>query len=122
MAKTDFQSVDEYIETFPESVRQKLQKIREVIHKAAPDAEEVISYQMPTFKLKGNLVHFAGYENHIGFYPAPSGIAAFKDELNDYKWAKGSVQFPLDQPLPFDLITKIVKFRVQENSNKKKRK
>ncbi|MEQ8523914.1 DUF1801 domain-containing protein [Gracilimonas sp.] len=121
MAKTDFQSIDEYIETFPKEVQQKLQKIREVVRKAAPNAEEAISYQMPTFKLNGNLVHFAAFKNHIGLYPAPSGISAFESEIKDYKHAKGSMRFPLDQPIPFDLIAKIVKFRVQENSNKKKR-
>lgn len=121
MAETDFKSIDEYIHTFPDDVQQKLQKIREVIKKAAPEAEEAISYQMPTFKLNGNLVHFAAFKNHIGLYPAPSGISAFENEIKNYKHAKGSMRFPLDQPIPFDLIAKIVKFRVQENSNKKKR-
>ena len=87
----------------------------EAIKESAPDAEEKISYQMPTFALHGNLVHFAAHKNHIGFYPTPSGIEAFKDELSEYKWAKGSVQFPLEKPLPYDLVSKIVKFRVAEN-------
>lgn len=91
-----------------------------MVRKAAPEAEEAISYGIPTFKLHGNLVHFAAFKNHIGFFPAPSGIAAFKKELAAYKGAKGSVQFPLDQPLPLALITKIVKFRVKENTDKKK--
>lgn len=108
-------SIDAYIAGFPEGVQKTLQELRLVIRNAAPEAEEAISYQMPTFKLKGNLVHFAAYRNHIGFYPAPSGIATFKEELSHYKWAKGSVQFPIDEPLPLKLITRIVKFRVQEN-------
>lgn len=107
--------VDKYIDTYPKEVRKILQQVRETIRKAAPDAEETISYGIPTFKLKGNLVHFAAAKNHIGFYPAPSGINAFKKELAGYKGAKGSVQFPLDEPLPLALITKIVKYRVKEN-------
>lgn len=110
--------MDEYIAGFPEDVRVKLQTIRMTIRKAAPDAVEAISYAMPTFKLHGNLVHFAGYKNHIGFYPAPHGIEQFKEALSAYKGAKGSVQFPLDQPLPLDLITEIVLFRVKENQEK----
>ena len=89
--------------------------MRKTIKAAAPQAEEAMSYGMPTFKLNGNLVHFAGYTNHIGFYPAPSGISAFKKELSKYKQAKGSVQFPIDDPIPFNTVTKIVKFRVKEN-------
>jgi uncharacterized protein YdhG (YjbR/CyaY superfamily) len=108
-------SIDAYIAGFPAGVQKTLQELRLVIRNAAPEAEEAISYQMPTFKLKGNLVHFAAYRNHIGFYPTPSGIAAFKEELSRYKWAKGSVQFPIDEPLPLTLITRIVVFRVQEN-------
>ncbi|MBA2421832.1 MAG: DUF1801 domain-containing protein, partial [Chitinophagales bacterium] len=91
---------------------------RVIIRKAAPKAEETINYAMPTFTLNGNLVHFAAYKNHIGFYPTPSGIDAFKKELSLYKGAKGSVQFPIDKPLPWALITKIVKFRVKENLEK----
>lgn len=92
--------------------------IRKVIKESAPDAKEKISYQMPTFALHGNLVHFAAFKNHIGFYPAPSGIEAFKEELSVYKGAKGSVQFPINKPLPYELISKIVKFRVAENIKK----
>ena len=113
-------NIDEYIAGFPAEVQKILQQIRKTIHKAAPDAEEVISYAMPTFKLNGNLIHFAAYKNHIGLYPAPQGIEAFKEELSGYKGAKGSVQFPLDKPMPLALITKIVKFRVEQNSRKKK--
>ena len=108
-------NIDEYITGFPPDVQKILQKIRTTIHEAAPEATEKISYQMPTFFLKGNLVHFAGFEEHIGFYPVPTGIEKFKKELSVYKQGKGSVQFPLDQPMPYDLITKIVKFRVKEN-------
>jgi uncharacterized protein YdhG (YjbR/CyaY superfamily) len=109
------QTIDEYIAGFPADVQEVLQKIRMTIHEAAPDAQEKISYQMPTFFLKGNLVHFAAFKEHIGFYPVPTGIEKFKKELSVYKQGKGSVQFPLDQPMPYDLITKIVKFRVKEN-------
>lgn len=108
-------TIDDYIAVFPENVQEILQKIRETIQAAAPEAEEVISYQMPTFKLNGNLVHFAAFKNHIGFYPVPSSIEKFKKELSRYKGAKGSVQFPLDKPMPLTLIDKIVKFRVREN-------
>lgn len=108
-------NIDSYIAGFPEEVQSLLEEMRATISKAAPMAEETINYGMPTFTLKGNLVHFAGYKNHIGFYPAPSGIEAFKKELSVYKGAKGSVQFPLDKKLPLGLVTKIVKFRVKEN-------
>jgi uncharacterized protein YdhG (YjbR/CyaY superfamily) len=111
-------SVDEYIAASPEKIRPILEELRATITAAAPDAEEKISYQMPTFAFKGNLVHFAAHENHIGFYPTPSGIEAFKDELSGYKSAKGSVQFPLDKPLPLELISQIVVFRVKENLKK----
>lgn len=113
-------NIDEYIAGFPENVQYMLQQVRETIQKAAPKAEEAISYAMPTFKLNGNLIHFAGYKNHIGLYPAPQGIEAFKKELSAYKGAKGSVQFPLDQPMPLDLIKRIVKFRVEQQKEKKK--
>jgi len=109
------QTIDEYIAGFPAEVQKILQKIRKTIHEAAPEAQEKISYQMPTFFLQGNLVHFAAFKEHIGFYPVPTGIEKFKKELSVYKQGKGSVQFPLDQPMPYDLITKIVKFRVKEN-------
>lgn len=111
-------NIDEYIEGFPAEIQEKLQKIREVVKKAAPEATEKISYQMPTFYLYGNLVHFAAFKNHIGFYPTPSGITTFDEELASYKRAKGSVCFPLDKPIPYDLIGKIVKFRVEENVKK----
>lgn len=117
-------TIDEYISDFPPDVQEKLQQFRATIKKAAPEAEESINYGIPTFKLNGNLVHFGGFKNHIGFYPGPSGIAAFKDELAIYSSAKGSVQFPNDKKLPLSLITKIVKFRVTENlekTNKKKK-
>jgi uncharacterized protein YdhG (YjbR/CyaY superfamily) len=113
-------TIDEYIAQFPEEIQQKLQEIRAVIHAAAPEATEKISYQMPTFYLRGNLVHFAAFKQHIGFYPVPSGIAAFEEELAPYKRSKGAVQFPLDQPIPFELIGRIVQFRVAENLSKKK--
>ena len=108
-------TIDEYIAGFPPDVQKILQKIRMTIRKAAPDAEEKISYQIPTFTLNGNLVHFAAFKNHIGFYPVPTGIEKFKKELSVYKQGRGSVQFPLDQPIPYDLIRRIVKFRVKEN-------
>ena len=112
--------MDEYIGTYPKNVQDILQKLRQTIRKAAPKAEEAISYQIPTFKLNGNLVHFAAFKNHIGFYPTPSAIKAFKKELSPYKGAKGSVQFPIDKPVPYDLVREIVIFRVKENLKKKK--
>ncbi|HMS26712.1 MAG TPA: DUF1801 domain-containing protein [Burkholderiaceae bacterium] len=108
-------SIDSYIAQFPSDVQARLQRMRETILKLAPEATEAMSYQIPTFKLNGNLVHFAAFKKHIGFYPGAAGIAAFQDELTGYKSAKGSVQFPLDQPLPLDLINKIVKFRLAQN-------
>jgi uncharacterized protein YdhG (YjbR/CyaY superfamily) len=108
-------TIDEYIAGFPRDVQVTLEKIRRTIRKAAPDAEETIKYQMPTFTLKGNLVHFAAFKKHIGFYPVPTGIEAFKKELSVYEGGKGSVQFPLDKPIPFGLIGRIVKFRAEEN-------
>jgi uncharacterized protein YdhG (YjbR/CyaY superfamily) len=116
--KTSFGSIDEYIATFPKETQKILEKIRAAIKASALDAEEKISYQMPTFFLKYNLVHFAAYKKHIGFYPTPSGIKAFKNELSIYKGAKGSVQFPIDKPMPLELISKIVIFRVAENLKK----
>jgi uncharacterized protein YdhG (YjbR/CyaY superfamily) len=108
--------MDEYIETFPKDVQKILEELRQTIRKAAPEAVEAISYQMPTFKLNGkNLVHFAAFKNHIGFYPIPSGIEAFKEELSLYKQGKGSVQFPMDKPIPYDLVKKIVDYRAKEN-------
>lgn len=116
--KSKSQSIDEYILQFPPETQEILNKIRSVIKEAAPEAEEKISYQMPTFYLHGNLVHFAALKNHIGFYPTPSGIDAFKEELSGYKGAKGSVQFPFEKPIPYELIRKIVQFRVTENQKK----
>ena len=113
--KAGFNSIDEYIAMFPEEVRKILEELRATIKAAAPAAEEKISYQIPTFFLKGNLVHFAAYKKHIGFYPTPGGIQAFKKELSVYEGSKGSVRFPIDKPLPLKLISKIVKFRVAEN-------
>jgi uncharacterized protein YdhG (YjbR/CyaY superfamily) len=113
--RKQFGTIDEYIKSFPKDVQGILEKMRETIRKAAPDAVEAISYQMPTFKLNGkNLVHFAAFKNHIGFYPIPSGIEAFKKELSPYKQGKGSVQFPIDKPIPYDLVKKIVIFRSKE--------
>ena len=107
--------MDQYIAIFPRDVREVLQELRRVIRESAPRAEETISYGIPAFKLNGNLVHFAAWKNHIGFYPGSSAIEAFKDQLSTYKQAKGSVQFPLDKPVPFDLVKRIVKFIVEEN-------
>lgn len=119
--KNNFNTIDEYIATFPEEVQKILKELRGVIKEAAPRAEEKISYQMPTFALKGNLVHFAAYQKHIGFYPAPSGILAFGKELSGYECSKGAVRFPIDEPLPLELISKIVKFRVDENLKRSKK-
>ena len=109
-------NIDEYIAGFPHDVQEILEKIRMTIRKAAPDAEETISYQMPTFTLEGKyLVYFAAFKKHIGFYPAPIGNAEFKAELSVYEAGKGTLKFPFDKPIPFDLISKIVKFRAKEN-------
>jgi uncharacterized protein YdhG (YjbR/CyaY superfamily) len=116
------ETIDEYISLHPPKVQELLQKVRMVIKKAAPDAIEAIKYQIPTFVLNGNLVHFGAYKNHIGFYPAPSGITVFKQELSVYESGKGSIQFPMDKEIPFDLISRIVQFRVQENLEKVKSK
>lgn len=114
-------SIDEYIADFPEEVQRVLAQVRATIRAAAPEAQEAIAYAMPAFKLNGPLVYFAGYKNHIGFYATPTGHKAFAAELSVFKQGKGSVQFPLDQPMPLDLITRIVKFRVQENLAKAKK-
>jgi uncharacterized protein YdhG (YjbR/CyaY superfamily) len=111
--------VDKYIAGFPKTTQLLLEKMRATIKKAVPKAEETVGYGIPTFKLNGNLVHFGGYKNHIGFYPAPSAIKAFEKDLSMYDGAKGSVQFPVDKPLPLALVTKIVKYRVKENEAKK---
>ncbi len=121
-AKQQFKTIDEYISTFPEDVQAILQKLRQTIKAAAPEAEEAISYQMPTFKLHGNLVHFAAFKNHIGLYPAPSGIEGFVKELAPYVVSKGSIRFPKDQPIPFDLVSRIVQYRVKETLEKRKNK
>lgn len=113
------ETIDDYISQFPSGIQEILQKLRLVIKEAAPDAEERMSWQMPTFYLNGNLVHFAAQKNHVGFYPAPSGIEAFKDQLSGYKGAKGSVQFPYANPVPYELVKEIVKFRVMENSERR---
>jgi uncharacterized protein YdhG (YjbR/CyaY superfamily) len=112
------ETVDDYIAAFPAGVRSRLEKLRSAIRKAAPDAQETIKYRIPTFTMGRNLVHFAAFDHHIGFYPAPSGIARFKKELSAYQSAKGSVQFPLDAPLPLTLISRIVRFRVQEERDR----
>lgn len=113
--------IDAYISGFPANVQEVLELLRQTIKNAAPDAVEVLSYQMPAYKQKGILVYFACHKNHVGFYPTAVAIEAFKSEFDAYKWSKGTVQFPLDQPLPTDLITKIVKFKVQQNSSKLKK-
>lgn len=116
--QTGFRTIDEYIAAFPEDVQALLQALRTTIHAAAPDAVERISYNMPAFAQEGNLVYFAALKNHIGLYPTSSGIAAFQQELSAYESSKGAVKFPKDQPMPLDLITKIVQFRVAENLNR----
>jgi uncharacterized protein YdhG (YjbR/CyaY superfamily) len=116
--KIGFTSIDQYIATFPKDIQAILKSLRKTIKAAAPGADEKISYQMPAYYLKGNLVYFAAFKNHIGFYPTSSGIKTFEKEISAYKYAKGSVQFPLDRPLPLLLIKKIVKFRVSENLKK----
>lgn len=120
--KTGATSIDGYIAMFPEETQKILEELRATIKAAAPDAEEKINYQIPTFFLKGNLVHFAAFKSHIGFYPTPSGIEAFKKELSIYAGAKGSVQFPIDKPMPLKLVSKIVKFRVAENLKRAEKK
>ena len=122
MEKKVFNSTDEYIATFPKDVRKILEEVRATIRAAAPGAVEKISYQMPTFYLNGNLVHFAAWKDHIGFYPTPSGTSAFNREISIYKSSKGAIKFPLDRPMPLDLISRIVKFRVAENMKKAGRK
>lgn len=115
MDKNPPKNIDEYIAGFPPDIQAILEHIRATIRNAAPEAQETISYQMPTFTLKGNLVHFAAFKKHIGFYPTPSGTEQFQQQIAGYKAAKGSIQFPLDKPIPYDLIREIVTFRVQEN-------
>jgi uncharacterized protein YdhG (YjbR/CyaY superfamily) len=121
VSESQFRTIDEYIAGFPENVRDILEELRQVIRQAAPQAEEAMRYGIPTFRLNGNLVHFAAFKKHIGFYPTPSAIETFKEELSPYKQAKGSVQFQIDKPMPYDLIRKIVKYRVEESLEKKER-
>ena len=117
--RSQFATIDGYIASFPPDIQLILQKIRKTVHEAAPQATEAIAYQMPTFRLNGNLVHFAAFKHHIGFYPTPSGTEKFDKKIAPYKHSKGAVQFPLDQPIPYSLITEIVKFRVKDNLAKK---
>lgn len=114
------ENFEEYIVAFPVETQKRMEQIRATIKKVAPQAEEVISYGMPSFRFNGRLLYFAAFRNHIGFYPMATGVEAFKSLLSDYKWAKGSIQFPLSKPVPLDLIINIVKFRVQENLAKAK--
>lgn len=115
------ENFEEYIAAFPAETQKRMVQIRATIKKAAPQAEEIISYGMPSFRLNGQLLYFAAFRNHIGLYPMATGVEAFKSLLSDYKWAKGSIQFPLNKPVPLDLITNIVEFRVQENLAKGKK-
>ncbi|MGO8805594.1 MAG: iron chaperone [Candidatus Bathyarchaeia archaeon] len=115
LLKKHFETVDEYINAFPQNIQTVLRELRQAIRETAPDAKEAISYQMPAFKLRGNLVWFAAFKDHIGFYPRESAVEAFKEKLSDYEVSKGTVRFPLDKPLPLDLIKEIVRFRVKEN-------
>lgn len=115
-----YKTIDEYIKTFPKNVQNILENMRQIIRETEPEAVETISYQMPTFKLNGkNLVHFAAFKEHIGFYPTPSGIDSFEKELAPYRTGKGTLQFPLDKPIPFNLVKRVVITRVKENLNKK---
>ncbi|HET6558641.1 MAG TPA: DUF1801 domain-containing protein [Prolixibacteraceae bacterium] len=118
METSPAKNIDDYIAQCPAEVQAILQELRETIRKAAPEAQETISYMMPTFTLEGNLVHFAAFKNHIGFYPAPSGIEQFRNELSTYELSKGTIRFPLGQPIPLELVSRIVKLRVQENLEK----
>jgi len=120
MKRKTAKDIDEYLSGYPEHVQRFLTQMRLTVKKAAPQATEKISYGIPTFALEGNLVHFAAFKNHIGFYPTPSAIAAFNKELSSYKCSKGAVQFPLDAPLPLTLVSRMVKFRVKEKMMKRK--
>ncbi len=113
-------TIDEYISGFPEEIQEILSRVREMVRQLAPEADETISYQMPTFRLNGNLLHFAAFKNHLGFYPTPSGTEAFQQQLAPYIHGKGSIRFPFDQPIPYGLIAEIVSFRVQESQEKAK--
>ena len=121
MENNNYSDIDSYIEGFPSDIQLILRQVRETIKKAAPDASEKISYRMPTYYMNGNLVHFAAFTHHIGFYPTPTGIEKFNKELAIYKSSKGAVQFPIDKPMPLELITKIVLFRVEENRTRAKK-
>ena len=121
MDKQQYKTIDECIADSPEEIQVALQKLRRVIQAAAPEAQEVISYSMPAFKQNGILVYFAAFKKHIGFFPTSSGVSAFKKELAAYETSKGTVRFPLDKSIPYELVARIVKFRVQENINKKKK-
>jgi uncharacterized protein YdhG (YjbR/CyaY superfamily) len=114
------ETIDEYISSYPENAQKTLRKFRQTIRESAPQAQEVISYKIPTFKLNGYLVHFGAFKDHIGFFPTSSGVSAFKKQLHKYKTAAGTIQFPYDKPIPYDLVRKIVKYRVKENSGKRK--
>jgi uncharacterized protein YdhG (YjbR/CyaY superfamily) len=116
-----FKTIDEYIATFPKNVQIILEELRQAIRESAPAAEETISYQMPAFKLNGILVWFAAFKNHFGFYPKTSAIEAFKEELSGYETSKGTIRFPINKPIPFNLVKKIVRYRVKENLGKKKK-
>jgi len=119
--KDSFAPIDEYIASFPQDVQEKLRRIRAAIHKAAPDAEEAMGYGIPTFRQNGsNLVHFAAFKDHLSFFPTPSGVAKFRKELSPYTLSKGTIQFPLSEPVPYDLVERITRFRVEENRKKKK--
>jgi uncharacterized protein YdhG (YjbR/CyaY superfamily) len=118
--KAEYKTINEYIQTFPVEIQIILGKLRQTIRKAAPEALEAISYQMPAFKLNGNMVYFAAFKKHIGFFPTPSGVEAFKKELASYVTSKGTIQFPLNKPIPYDLVEKIVLFRVKEQLARKK--
>ena len=118
--KNMFKTIDEYIATFPKNVQNILEELRKAIRESAPKAEEAISYQMPTFKLNGNLVYFAAWKNHIGFYPTSSAIEAFKEELAGYEVSKGTIKFPINKPIPFDLVKKMVRSKVKEKLDKRK--
>jgi uncharacterized protein YdhG (YjbR/CyaY superfamily) len=120
-SRKHFETIDEYIAMFPRDVQAILEELRQTIRDSAPDAEEVISYQMPAFRLNGILVFFAAFKSHIGFYPTSSGVSAFRKELYSYEVSKGTIRFPIDEPLPFDLIKKIVRDRVKENLGKMKK-
>ncbi len=111
----NFQTIDEYIASFPKKIQLILQQLRQAIKESAPDAQEAISYRIPAFKLKGNLVWFAAFKDHVGFYPRASGIAEFREKLSAYEVSKGTIRFPIDRPIPLDLVKEIVKFRVKEN-------